>query len=56
MIKRVVRSVTIALLALAFVWSLAAGAAQPTTVYGADPTPTPVQTNSEPGGHGGGGG
>jgi hypothetical protein len=25
-------------------------------VYGADPTPTPAQTNGEPGGHGGGGG
>ena len=56
MIMRLVRSLMIGLLALAFVGSLLAGATQPASVYGADPTPTPGQTNSEPGGHGGGGG
>ncbi|MBK9714781.1 MAG: hypothetical protein IPO81_26270 [Kouleothrix sp.] len=31
------------------------GSIPPSTAYGADPTPTPAQTNSEPGGSSGGG-
>lgn len=39
--------------ALAFGGLLSSG--KPTTVYGADPTPTPAHTNSDPGGSSGGG-
>jgi hypothetical protein len=43
-------------LALVIATSLAIGGGQPSMAHGADPTPTPLNTNSHPGGSSGGGG
>ena len=44
------------LFVLALLAGLAANSTQPSVVYGADPTPTPLHTDGQPGGSGGGGG
>lgn len=51
------RRISVAVLALVFVWGLVIGGTQPPTAYGGGPTPTPTPagSNGEPGGHGGGG-
>ena len=54
---RIIRWLAGAAFALALLAGLATGDARPAVVHGAEPTPTatPPQTNSQPGGSGGGG-
>lgn len=52
---RITRWLVGAALALALAIELLAGGASAPVVYGADPTPTALPTNGNPGGHGGGG-
>lgn len=54
MLERVLRWLIGGALALALAAGLALGSHPPKVVYGADPTPTPLQTSSDPGGSGGG--
>jgi hypothetical protein len=56
MVLRVQRWLIGAALLLAVAAGVAFAGGQPSIAYGADPTPTPLQTNGNPGGSGGGGG
>jgi hypothetical protein len=54
--KRLLRWLVGATLALALAAGLLHSGTTAPVVYGSEPTPTPLQTNSQPGGSGGGGG
>jgi hypothetical protein len=56
MLSRVQRWLLGAALILAVAAGVAFAGSEPSGAYGADPTPTPLQTNGNPGGSGGGGG